>query len=175
MKQQETINNKLLNAAQNDRISEAIDLLDKGANINTNKGTDKVKPGQPTFHGCNRTPLHYALIADNPYTATMLINKGADVFAKDEDGHTTMDWAITHCPTMVETLSKLGVKEYVTRTYIDTSWKKKREQATTALVKACLHNNWKEAKIIAKEMLPNESKITIQESYANYLKHTGKA
>jgi ankyrin repeat protein len=40
------------------------------------------------------SPLHYAAYYGEKEVAELLIAKGADVNAKDEDGETPLDWAI---------------------------------------------------------------------------------
>jgi len=64
-------------------VNAAKQLIAVGANINAKDGNDS-------------TPLHYATCKNNKAMVLMLMDKGADVCAKDNKGQTALDEAISY-------------------------------------------------------------------------------
>ena len=80
-------------------------LLDSGADAN------KCCPT------CMRTPLMHAAIVDNVYCAKRLVEKGADIFASDKDGHTT--WKLAAEAGSVNVLKYLIESNHLDKNAID--------------------------------------------------------
>jgi len=73
--------------------------LDAGVNVNV----------EDNFF--NRTPLHHAAIEDQKEIVELLIDNSADVNAKDVNGYTPLDWAITFMhPELADVLQQHGAK-----------------------------------------------------------------
>ncbi len=110
------VNSRLFNAASSGNTSEAISLINQGADVNTKAADmrtplfDAVREGQLEMvrvlldrgadvnarHNTGVTPLMWAVMgktASSTEIVKELLAKGADVRAKDNDGDTVSKWA----------------------------------------------------------------------------------
>jgi ankyrin repeat protein len=88
--------NAFFNAVESNRLDEVAKLLREGADINartTARGfISNMTVSVP--YGVGATPLHAACLLGSGDIVSFLIGRGAGVNAKDEAGHTPLDYAI---------------------------------------------------------------------------------
>lgn len=88
--------NMFFQAIESGKLDEVMKIFDQGAMLDartTSQGflssmTVKVP------YSVGATPLHAACLLGSPDIVTFLLDQGADVRAKDSDGHTPLDYAI---------------------------------------------------------------------------------
>lgn len=80
------LNARLRWAVEDGRLDKAIDALDRGADVNSK--------AQSLIHA-ERTPLHEAAALNRAEIMKLLIERGADVDARDENGATPLHLAAT--------------------------------------------------------------------------------
>ncbi len=83
-------------------------LLEKGALVNTDIKIEDWWTPQGIGHLVS-TPLMAALSIGSVDSARLLLERGADVHARDAIGRTPMTVAITYCPTAIKMLLSYGV------------------------------------------------------------------
>ena len=96
-------------------------LLDAGADVNA------MNDGGTTWQTCNgTTPLHCAALKGNTGTARLLIEKGANIHAKNETGSTPLHWAaksgrIDTANLLIEKGADINAKDKDGKTPLDLS------------------------------------------------------
>lgn len=88
--------NMFFEAIESGRLDEVRKLYSEGAELDT-RTTSRGFISSMTVsvpYGVGATPLHAACLLGAPDIVDFLIEKGADVRAKDAEGHTPMDYAI---------------------------------------------------------------------------------
>ena len=90
-------------AAEQGDIEAVKEYLAAGTDVNAGGGLDD--NGEPLLW----TPLHHAAWVGHKAIAELLIENGADVNVKEEDGRTPLDWAKPY-PELADLLRKHGGK-----------------------------------------------------------------
>lgn len=88
--------NKLIEAIEKHKPSLVEAMLEQGADIDFRTG-DQTKFSSITHtvpYSKGSTPLHAACLHGTPAIFELLLDKGVDVNAKNEDGHTPLDYAL---------------------------------------------------------------------------------
>jgi len=85
----------IIRASANGRNDEVSSLLARGANIEDRPimGCWTYYPKSHPLHAGLETPLICATINHHPDTVKLLLEKGADVYMKDYEGKTALDYA----------------------------------------------------------------------------------
>lgn len=83
-------------------------LIEKGLDVNTRLVINSYW-APPKVGDVTMTPLHLALIDKRVEIARLLIERGADIHARDSIGRTPLIVAITYCPQAIELLLDSGV------------------------------------------------------------------
>jgi hypothetical protein len=88
--------NMFFQAIESAKIDEVEKLYEEGAKLDirtTSRGTlSSMTVNIP--YGTGATPLHAACLLGSPDIVAFLLARGADVRAKDDEGHTPLDYAI---------------------------------------------------------------------------------
>jgi hypothetical protein len=105
-------------------------ILDAGAAL---EGTDKL----------GMTPLHHAVLTNNPETVRLLLARGANVLAKDRDGSTPFDYARESRPTIVPILRKSYDAATRQKRLADDAAARQERLANRPIIDIVLNDKWK--------------------------------
>jgi hypothetical protein len=88
--------NMFFQAIESGKIEEVEKLYDEGARMDTRTTSRGVFSSMTVNvpYGTGATPLHAACLLGQPDIVAFLLARGADVRAKDDEGHTPLDYAI---------------------------------------------------------------------------------
>jgi ankyrin repeat protein len=113
----------LLDAAWDGNIEAVKQHLDAGANVNAKEDGE--------------TPLHMAALSGPKEVAELLIAKGADVNAKDEDGVTPLHWTETEeiAELLIAAGADVNAMDNSGDTPLDTAIRRKRPETADLLRK----------------------------------------
>ena len=88
--------NLFFQAIESGKLSEVEKLYDQGASLDTRTTAQGFISNMTVKvpYSTGATPLHAACLLGSPEIVSYLLDQGADVRAKDNDGHTPLDYAI---------------------------------------------------------------------------------
>ena len=84
--------NMFFQAIESGKIEDVEKLYDEGAKLDARTTSRGMFSGNVPY-GTGATPLHAACLLGSPDIVSFLIARGADVRAKDDEGHTPLDYA----------------------------------------------------------------------------------